>query len=173
MLTKADAAVATDALDDAVLRAERALLALQREDGHWVFELEADATIPAEYIMLGHFLDEIDDALNAKICVYLRRIQNPDGGWPLFHRGDSNVSSTVKTYYALKLAGDSIDAPHMVRARERVLSLGGAARCNVFTRLALALFGQVPWRAVPGVPGEIMLVPRWFPVPLVKVSDWS
>jgi squalene-hopene/tetraprenyl-beta-curcumene cyclase len=173
MLTEADVAVASETLDDAVRRAERALLALQREDGHWVFELEADATIPAEFIMLGHFLNEIDDALNAKICVYLRRIQNPDGGWPLFHRGDSNVSSTVKTYYALKLGGDSIDAPHMVRARERVLSLGGAARCNVFTRLALALFGQVPWRAVPVMPVEILLLPRWFPFHLEKVSYWS
>jgi squalene-hopene/tetraprenyl-beta-curcumene cyclase len=173
MLTQADAAVASEALDDAVRRAEGALLALQRDDGHWVFELEADATIPAEYIMLGHFLDEIDDALNAKICVYLRRIQNPDGGWPLFHRGDSNVSSTVKTYYALKLAGDSTDAPHMVRARERVLSFGGAARCNVFTRVALALFGQVPWRAVPVMPVEILLLPRWFPFHLEKVSYWS
>jgi squalene-hopene/tetraprenyl-beta-curcumene cyclase len=168
-----DAARSHPPLDDAIAAAERALLARQRPDGHWVFELEADATIPAEYIMLEHFLDEIDEALEAKICVYLRRIQNPDGGWPLFYRGASDVSATVKAYYALKLAGDPVDAPHMARARERLLQLGGAARSNVFTRIALALFGQVPWRAVPVMPVEIVLLPRISPFNLDNVSYWS
>ncbi|MBC5822663.1 MAG: squalene--hopene cyclase [Candidatus Eremiobacteraeota bacterium] len=160
-------------LDGAIDGAVRALLRAQRADGHWVFELEADATIPAEYIMLGHFLDEIDVALERKICAYLRRVQNSDGGWPLFYRGDTNLSATVKAYYALKLAGESPHAPHMVRARDRVLERGGAAACNVFTRFALALFGQVPWRAVPAMPVEIMFAPRWFPFHLDKVSYWS
>ena len=100
-------------LDQAIAAAERALLRRQEPDGHWVFELEADATIPAEYILLLHYLDERDPALEEKLCVYLRRVQNPDGGWPLFYRGDSDVSATVKAYYALKLAGEPIDAPHM------------------------------------------------------------
>ncbi len=162
-----------DRLEDAIGSAERELLRRQKPDGHWVFELEADATIPAEYIMLGHYLDEIDVALERKICVYLRRIQNANGGWPLFYRGETDVSATVKAYYALKLAGDSPDAPHMVRARQQVLELGGAAKCNVFTRIALALFGQVPWRAVPVMPVEITLFPRWFAFHLDKVSYWS
>jgi squalene-hopene/tetraprenyl-beta-curcumene cyclase len=168
-----DAVRALPRLDGAIAAAEEALLARQRSDGHWVFELEADATIPAEYIMLEHFLDEIDPVLEAKICVYLRRIQNPDGGWPLFYRGQSDVSATVKAYYALKLAGDPADAPHMTRARERLLELGGAARSNVFTRIALALFGQVPWHAVPVMPVEIVLLPSLSPFHLDKVSYWS
>jgi squalene-hopene/tetraprenyl-beta-curcumene cyclase len=160
-------------LDQAISAAERALLARQRPDGHWVFELEADATIPAEYIFFCHFLDELEPELERKICVYLRRIQNPDGGWPLYYRGETDLSATVKAYFALKLAGESIDEPHMQRARERVLELGGAARCNVFTRIALALFGQVPWRAVPAMPVEILLLPKWFPFHLNMVSYWS
>jgi len=160
-------------LDQAIAQARNALLARQQPDGHWVFELEADATIPAEYIMLGHYTGEIDRDLEKKICVYLRRVQNPDGGWPLFYRGDTDVSCSVKAYFALKLAGEDIDAPHMVRARERILEKGGAAKCNVFTRIALALFGQVPWRAVPVMPVELVLLPRWFPFHLDKVSYWS
>ena len=175
MLTETDAVgdLRMGPLDAAIDAATRALLARQRDDGHWVFELEADATIPAEYIMLEHYLDQIDDALEAKICTYLRRIQNADGGWPLFYRGDSDVSATVKAYFALKLAGESPQMPGMVRARERVLALGGAARCNVFTRIALAVFAQVPWRAVPVMPVEILLLPRWFFFHLDKVSYWS
>lgn len=134
-------------LDDVIAEAGDSLQALQRDDGHWVFELEADVTIPAEYIMLGHFLDDIDDGTEAELADYIRAIQGDHGGWPLFHGGEADISATVKAYLALKLAGDDPEAPHMRRAREVVLSLGGAEKANVFTRYALALFAQVPWRA--------------------------
>ncbi len=161
-------------LDSSIDRATAALLACQREDGHWLFELEADATIPAEYVLLRHYLGEpVDAALEAKIAVYLRRIQGAHGGWPLFAEGDLDVSATVKAYFALKMIGDSVDADHMRRAREAVRARGGAAHANVFTRIMLALFGFVSWRAVPVMPIEIMLLPKWFPFHLDKISYWS
>ena len=105
-------------LDQSIDRATAALLADQQPDGHWVYELEADATIPAEYILLRHYRGEpIDAELERKIAVYLRRIQGAHGGWPLFHAGQFNISASVKAYFALKMIGDSPDAPHMVRAR--------------------------------------------------------
>jgi squalene-hopene/tetraprenyl-beta-curcumene cyclase len=160
-------------LDRAVAEARDALMARQQHEGYWLFELEADCTIPAEYIMMMHFLDEIDGGLEAKLCRYLRSAQADHGGWPLYHGGDFNISCSVKAYYALKLAGDSPDAPHMARARAAILQHGGAARANVFTRIALALFAQLPWRGVPYIPVEIMLLPRWFPFHLDKVAYWS
>jgi squalene-hopene/tetraprenyl-beta-curcumene cyclase len=160
-------------LDRAVEEARDALVARQDHQGYWLFELEADCTIPAEYIMMMHFLDEIDVGLEAKLCRHLRSAQADHGGWPLYHGGDFNISCSVKAYYALKLAGDSPDAPHMVRARTAILQHGGAARANVFTRIALALFAQLPWRGVPYIPVEIMLLPRWFPFHLDKVAYWS
>jgi squalene-hopene/tetraprenyl-beta-curcumene cyclase len=96
-----------------------------------------------------------------------------NGGWPLYQAGEFNMSCTVKAYYALKLAGDDVNAPHMARARAAILERGGAARSNVFTRIALALFGQLPWRGVPYIPVEIMLLPKWFFFHLDKVSYWS
>ena len=159
---------------DRVLDAARAaLLGLQSEPGYWLFELEADSTISAEYIMMMHFLDEIDEALQSKIAAYLRAHQADHGGWPLYYNGELDISCSVKAYYALKLAGDSPDAAHMVRARAAILARGGAARANVFTRIALALFGQLPWRGVPYIPVEIMLLPRWFPFHIDRVSYWS
>ena len=160
-------------LDALVDDARAALIGLQHDDGHWAFEFEADVTIPAEYIMLQHYLDEVDDAEQRKIARYLRAKQADHGGWPLFDAGVLNLSATVKAYFALKLAGDAPDAPHMQRARAAVLERGGAARANVFTRVALALFGQLPWHAAPAMPVEIMLLPRWFPFHLSKVSYWS
>ena len=163
-----------DKLTHSIESAPQALLVRQRPDGHWVFELEADATIPAEYVLLRHYLGEpIDAALEAKIAVYLRRIQGAHGGWPLFADGDLDVSATVKAYFALKMIGEEPQAEHMRRAREAIRMRGGAERSNVFTRCLLALYGIVPWRAVPVMPVEIMLLPKWFPFHLDKISYWS
>ncbi len=162
-----------NALVQAIEKGNKALLKLQHRDGYWCFELEADCTIPSEYILMMHFMDEVDVELEKKIGVYLRENQLEDGGWPLYRGGEADLSCTVKAYFALKLIGDGIDAPHMKRAKKVVLSRGGAARCNVFTRITLALYGQLPWRGVPLVPVEIMLLPRWFPFHLSKVSYWS
>jgi squalene-hopene/tetraprenyl-beta-curcumene cyclase len=165
--------VPDDRLDATVARAGAALAGRRHEDGHWLFELEADATIPAEYVLLEHFLDRIEPDLEARIGVYLRGIQGEHGGWPLFHDGAFDLSASVKAYFALKAIGDHPDAAHMARARAAILAAGGAERTNVFTRAQLALFAQVPWRAVPVMPLEIMHLPLWFPFHLSKVSYWS
>jgi squalene-hopene/tetraprenyl-beta-curcumene cyclase len=161
-------------LETSIGKAARALMDRQREDGHWVFELEADATIPAEFVLLKHYLGEPEDlAIEAKIGRYLRRIQGAHGGWPLYHGGAFDISATVKAYFALKMIGDDVDAPHMKRAREEILARGGAGATNVFTRFQLALYGAGPWKAIPTMPPEIILLPRWFPIHLSKMSYWA
>ncbi|MFP6710928.1 MAG: squalene--hopene cyclase [Rhodospirillales bacterium] len=160
-------------LEDVIQRAQSRLLDIQFADGHWAFPLEADVTIPAEYILLNHYLGEIDDELEAKLANYIRRIQGKDGGWPLYHDGDFNVSASVKAYFALKLVGDDPAEPHMVKARDAILAHGGAKESNVFTRLTLALFGMVPWRATPVTRIEVLLAPKWFPLHINKVSYWT
>ena len=161
-------------LQPAIDAALAALLADQRPDGHWVYELEADVTISAEYVLMVHYLGETPDAeLERKLARYLRRRQGGHGGWPLFHGGPFDASASVKAYFALKMIGDAPDAPHMVRARESIRAHGGAERSNVFTRMLLALFGEMPWTAVPVMPVEIALLPRWSPFHLSKVSYWT
>src|ERR1700726_2476258 len=159
------------ALEPSIIAATKALLSYRQADGHFVFELEADCTIPAEYVLLRHYLGEpVDAVLEAKIENYLRRVQGTHGGWPLGHDGDFDMSASVKAYFALKMIGDSADAPHMVRAREAIRSRGGAIHSNVFTRFMLAMFGVMSWRSVPVLPIEIMLLPMWSPFHLNKIS---
>src|ERR1700733_2771471 len=147
-----------DDLDGSIRAATGAILAEQRPDGHWVYELEADATIPAEYVLLVHYLAEPANLeLERKIGVYLRRIQGAHGGWPLYHDGAFDISATVKAYFALKMIGDDINAPHMVRAREALHTRGGAIKANVFTRILLCLYGECSWKDVPTVPPELIL----------------
>jgi len=160
-------------LNKAIIRAQEKLLSLQDKEGYWVFELEADCTIPSEYILMMNYLGEIDEVLQQKIANYLRSRQSDDGSYPLFTNGPGDISCSVKVYYALKLVGDSPDAEHMVRLRNFILNKGGAAKANVFTRIMLATFEQLPWRGVPYIPVEIMLFPGWFPFHLEKVAYWS
>jgi squalene-hopene/tetraprenyl-beta-curcumene cyclase len=161
-------------LNQAISRARNHLLSLQDPKGYWVFDLEADCTIPAEYVLLQRFLQRpLPSEGAAALANYVRRRQLPQGGWPLFKDGAANLSATVKAYFALKLLGDVVEEPHMVRARRFVLSVGGASKVNVFTRISLALFGQIPWRSVPAMLAEIMLLPRWFFFNLYKISYWS
>ena len=147
------------ALQASIASATRALLGYRQPDGHWVFELEADCTIPAEYVLLRHYLGEpVDAVLEGKIANYLRRVQGAHGGWPLVHDGEFDMSASVKAYYALKMIGDSTNAPHMVRAREAIRSRGGAIHSNVFTRFMLAMFGVMTWRSVPVLPDRKSVV---------------
>ena len=164
-----------DVLEQRISRAARALLARQKPDGHWIFELEADATIPAEYVLLRHYLAEPDDLeLERKIGVYLRRIQSAEHhGWPLFEGGAFDISASVKAYFALKMIGDDMDAPHMARARAAIRAHGGAQATNVLTRFLLALYGDTPWRELPAMPVELMIAPKWFPIQLSKISYWA
>ncbi len=161
-------------LDEGIAKGISRFLSIQTPAGYWVFPLEADATIPSEYLLLQRFLGRaIEPGHRARIARSIRRTQLPDGGWPLYEDGVADISASVKAYFALKLTGDSPDSPHMALARKRILALGGAEKANVFTRITLAIFGQIPWRTVPAIPAEIMLLPRQFFFHIDKVSYWS
>ena len=143
------------------------------QEGCYVYELEADSTIPSEYILLMHFLGEIEIELQDKIVAYILNKQNDEGGWPLFFNGENDLSASVKAYYALKLSGLDENSDQMVKAKECILRMGGVEKVNVFTRITLALFGQISWDSIPCMPIEIIQFPRWFPFNIYKISYWS
>ncbi len=149
------------------------LLKDQKNDGHWVYELEADTTIPAEYILMNHFFGFNEKKLEKKLIKYIKKKQNSDGGWPLFWGGESNISTSVKAYFALKLAGEKKNSKLMIKAKKKILDLGGAENSNVFTKISLALFKQISWKKIPSMPVEIMSLPNWFPFHINKISYWS
>jgi squalene-hopene/tetraprenyl-beta-curcumene cyclase len=160
-------------LDSAIARAQAWLLTHQSADGHWVGELEADTTITSEQLLLGHLIDRVDRERERKMVRYLRRRQRVDGGFDLYEGGPTNLSATIKAYFAMKMAGVPTDDPAMVKARERIREMGGPARANVFTKILLAMFGEYDWNGVPAMPVEIMLFPRQFFFNLYEVSYWS
>ena len=124
----------SDELTEAIDRGAKHLLSLQASEGYWVGELEADTTLESDYIFYLHILDKADPQRVGKLANYIRQRQLPDGGWNIYFGGPSELNATVKAYFALKLAGDRPDQPHMERARARVLQLGGLESTNFFPR---------------------------------------
>ncbi len=166
-------AVEVDGLADAIRRCQEYLLNHQHQDGYWWGELESNVTITAEYLLLTHFLGVAQPARWQKIAAYLRSQQREDGSWAVWHGGPPDLNCAVEAYFALKLAGVSPDDPSMVKAREFILSRGGVIQTRVFTRLWLALFGQFDGEALPRMPVEAILLPRWFPFNLYEFSAWA
>jgi squalene-hopene/tetraprenyl-beta-curcumene cyclase len=161
-------------LSDAIKRSINFVLGMQDpEQGYWADELEADSTLTSEYILLRYFIGRVDHEKQAKAVQFLRSTQLPDGGWSIYYGGPSEISASVKAYFAMKLAGVSAEEPFMKKAREAILAKGGVLKANVFTKIALALFGQFDWRGVPTMPTELILLPKWFYFNLYEVSYWS
>ncbi|MZG29938.1 MAG: squalene--hopene cyclase [Nitrospinae bacterium] len=165
--------VAKKELDRSIERSREFLLSRQTEEGYWVDELEANVTISAEYIFFMHFTDRLDLAKQEKVVKYLLHQQREDGSWPLFHGGLCDINSTVESYMALKMAGLPADREEMVRARQAIFANGGIKNTRVFTKIFLAMFGQISWDVCPAVPVELILFPNWFPFNIYEISSWS
>jgi squalene-hopene/tetraprenyl-beta-curcumene cyclase len=162
-----------DPIPLAIHRAQQNLLRLQHPDGYWCGELMVDSTLCSDYILYMHWSGKLDPVLQDKCVAHIRRRQIADGGWNIYEGGPSEINATVKAYFALKLAGHSPDAPWMREARAAALRLGGIPRMNTYAKLYLALLGQFPWKYLPAIPVEGILLPDWFFFNIYEMSSWS
>jgi len=165
---------ASDAeISQAINRAQENLLRQQKDDGHWCGELIVDSTLCSDYVLFMHWCGEVDGQLQRRCVQHILKRQLLDGGWNIYHGGPSEINASVKAYFALKLAGCSADAPFMHEARANIMRLGGIPQMNTFSKLYLALLGQFPWKYLPTIPAEMVLLPSWAPFHIYKMSSWS
>ncbi|MBI5247087.1 MAG: squalene--hopene cyclase [Elusimicrobia bacterium] len=165
---------APERLNDAIRRSQDAILRMQnQEDGYWCGPIFGDTTIDSDTIMILNFLGRGNSVKIRRIANHILNKQNPDGGWPIYDNGPSEISATVKAYWALKFAGHAPHEPRLEAARKRIKALGGIHKANSYTKFYLALFGQYDWRGIPAIPPEIMLFPKWFYFNLYEMSSWT
>ncbi len=159
-------------------RAAAYLADQQRRDGHWCAELTADTTLESDYILFELWINPPVDGVWAPptrplVDKAVRSIldrQLPDGGFNIYVKGPSEVSASVKAYFALKVAGLPVDDERMVRLRERILELGGIQAANSYVKVNLSLFDQYPRQYCPAIPPEVVLLPFRF---LYQMSAWT
>ena len=160
-------------LREALERTQQYFFRTQHEDGYWWGELESNPTMEAEYVMLTHFMGSDEGDRIPRIAEDIRRRQSPDGSWRMYYGAPGDLSTSIECYFALKLAGDSPDEPHMARARDFILERGGVPRARVFTKIWLALFGQWDWKGTPAMPPDMMLLPKWAPFNIYRFASWA
>ena len=160
-------------VESAIAGARDCLFSLQHPEGYWCGELEADAMLEADYIFLHTLLESGDPGRLKRACTEMMRYQNEDGSWSIYPGGPGNISLSVKCYFAAKLMGIGADDPRLAKCREWVLAHGGVTACNTFTKMYLCALGQYDYDAVPAIPPEIVLFPKWFYFNIYEISSWS
>ena len=154
-------------------RGRDGLLARQHGEGWWLGELESNATIVAEHVFLVTMLGIAREDDLRRLANELRARQLPDGGWPVWYDGPSDLSTTVEAWYALRLCGVPADDPAMARGRDLARGMGGAGATRFFTRLWLAVMGRYPWSALPIIPPEMILLPPRAPLSPYRFACWA
>jgi len=157
----------------ALRRSQDYLLSIQNPEGFWVGELMVDSTLVSDMVAYHHWNGSVDREWQRKAVNHIFGLQLADGGWNIYYGGPAEVNATVKAYLALKLAGVPATDPRMLKAREMAVSLGGVPRMNTFSKLYLALIGLFPWKYVPTIPCEVLLIGKWFHVNFWEMSNWS
>ncbi len=161
-------------VDFTIERAQQALIREQHPEGFWQAALEANAEMNAEYIIFNRFMErERDIETEAKLMKLLLDSQLPDGSWTLFPGGPGHLSTSIETYFALKLTGMRAGDEPMMRARRFILSQGGIGNAGTLARFYLAAMNQVPWDATPAMPIEITLFPNRFFINMYELSSWA
>ena len=157
----------------AVERTRQYFIRTQHSDGFWWGELESNPTMEAEYIMLTHYMGSDEGERIPRVAEDIRRRQSADGSWCTFYGAPGDLSTSIECYFALKLAGDPREAPHMTKARDFILRNGGVPKARVFTKIWLALFGQWNWKGTPAMPPDMMLLPKWAPFNIYRFASWA
>lgn len=145
----------------------------QHKDGHWCGEMKSNATITAEYVMLQQALGLDMSRDRDELIAWFLSEQNTDGSWGIAPKYPGDVSTTTEAYFALKLLGVQPDSVPLCHARNYILSAGGIAKVRIFTRIYLATFGLFPWKAVPELPAELILLPAVASISIYRLSSWA
>jgi squalene-hopene/tetraprenyl-beta-curcumene cyclase len=154
------------------------LVGRQHRNGYWVADLTADTTLESDYVLLQLWLyppqngvwDPPSRPLIDKAVESILERQLADGGFSIYPQGPSDVSATVKAYFALKLAGLDYHDMRLARARDCILKHGGLQAANSYVKINLSLFDLFPREHAPSVPPEVMLLPWNF---IYQMSSWT
>ena len=166
----------SDLLDTVIGRSQAALLGMQDPvKGFWCAPLKADTTLESDTITLYAYMGWLEKKKDKvrRMANHILSQQLPDGGWNIYRNGPSEISATVKAYWALKIAGHHQNETAMIKARRQIAELGGIHKVNSYSKFYMALFGLYDWRGVPAIPTELMLFPKWFYFNIYEMSSWT
>ncbi len=153
--------------------AQQHLLSLQKPEGYWWADLESNASITAEVVLLHKIWGIAESKPLAKLENYLRSQQRVHGGWELFWDDGGDLSTSVEAYMGLRLLGVPASDPAMIKAKRFILYRGGISQTRIFTKFHLALIGCYRWEGLPSLPTWVMQLEPPFPFSIYELSSWA
>ncbi|KAI4095927.1 MAG: hypothetical protein LQ344_001308 [Seirophora lacunosa] len=153
--------------------AEKFAFNQQKPDGHWCGEFRAQVYPTAQYVIFHQAWGTNLSADASQLRKYLLSLQASDGSWSIAPDYPGDISPTAEAYLALRILDHQADSKELLRARDFIRKAGGLAKVRILTRFLLAQFGLFPWKAVPQVPPELMLLPTWAPVNIFSLPYFS
>lgn len=160
-------------LPRAIETAQQYLLSIQKPEGYWWANLESNASITAEVVLLYKIWGIADRLPLAKLERYLRSQQREHGGWELFWNDGGDLSTSVEAYMGLRLLGVPASDPALVEAKRFILHRGGISQTRIFTKFHLALIGCYRWEGLPSLPAWVMQLEPPFPFSIYELSSWA
>ncbi|MEM8504179.1 MAG: squalene--hopene cyclase [Cyanobacteria bacterium P01_D01_bin.1] len=164
---------ASQPLSQAIETAQQYLLSIQESKGYWWANLESNASITAEVVLLYKIWEIADSLPLAKLEEYLRAQQREHGGWELFWNDGGDLSTSVEAYMGLRLLGVPANDPALVKAKRFTLHRGGISQTRIFTKFHLALIGCFQWKGLPTLPAWVMQLEQPFPFSIYELSSWA
>ncbi|KAH7300733.1 hypothetical protein KP509_24G076600 [Ceratopteris richardii] len=160
-------------LEEAMEESRKLLLSIQYPEGYWWAELEGNATVTSQTVLLYKILGIAEQYPFHKVERYLRRMQCAHGGWELYYGDGGCLNCTIESYMALRLLDVSKTDPALQKAKRFILSRGGIDKARMFTKICMALLGCYEWSRLPSLPPWLMLLPSWFPFNIYDTSAWA
>jgi squalene-hopene/tetraprenyl-beta-curcumene cyclase len=158
---------------ETIERAKTFLFQTMKADGHWCGELESNCTIAAEYVMLHQILGTDLSSKKEGLLRHILSKQNADGSWGIAAHHSGDISTSGEVYLALRILGMEREELPLRRVEKFIRTNGGFEQIRVFTRINFALFGLIPWAAIPAIPPEFILLPPAFPINIYALSSWA
>lgn len=147
----------------------------QSPNGTWDCPFETGISTDCYMIILLRSLGIYDENLIMQLTERILSKQGKNGEWKLYiDEKDGNLTSTVEAYYALLYSGyyDKKDK-RILASKKFILEKGGLENAHMFTKIMLAITGQMKWPKYFPIPTELILLSTTFPINFYSFSEFG
>lgn len=137
---------------------------LQEPDGNWAGDYGGPLFLIPGLVIASHITSTpFETPMRVLMKRNLWNHQNDDGGWGLHIEGHSTMFGTVMQYVTLRILGEDLSNPLMVKAQKWILDHGGAIKIPQWGKFYLSVLNVYEWEGNDALLPEMWRFPKWTP----------